>query len=215
VANAQAAGALAVVFIQNRPAAEGPFPQEPAVSPYAAIPSIEIEQADGNAIVAALAASTVINATLTPLDYGVNPPPGNPVLGQDDQGKGATDVQFPVVVQQAGVYPLRLTYWQGNGGGNCEFFTVTGTNRVLINNRTSTVGPGPGGSGLRAWYALAGPAVSVSLLNGSPVITFNGILQQSPTLSPPNFQDVPGNPVSPYSVPPGEPLQFYRARMPQ
>jgi hypothetical protein len=216
VANAQAAGAIAVVFIQNRTNVnEGPFPQEPAIAPYAAIPAAEIELADGNAIVAALATNGVVNVTLTPLDYTVNPPPNNPVLGQDDQGKGATDVQFPVVVLQAGVYPLRLTYWQGSGGGNCEFFTVTGSSRVLVNDLTATTGPGPGGSGLRAWYALAGPSVSISLVSGSPVITFIGTLQQSPSLSPPNFQDVPGNPTSPYSVPPGAALQFYRARMAQ
>jgi hypothetical protein len=211
VANAQAAGAIAVVFIQNRPATEGPFPQEPAVSPYAAIPAVEIEQADGNAIVAALAGSAVVNATLTPMDYAVNPPPANPVLGQDDQGKGATDVQFPVFVQQAGIYPLRLTYWQGNGGGNCEFFTVTGPNRVLINNRTSTLGPGPGGSGLRAWYALAAPAVSVSLLNGNVVLTFNGILQSATDVNGP-YADVVGA-TSPYTITPTQPQQFFRARM--
>jgi hypothetical protein len=211
VANAQAAGAIAVVFIQNRPATEGPFPQEPAVTPYAAIPAVEIEQADGNAIVAALAGSAVVNATLTPMDYAVNPPPANPVLGQDDQGKGATDVQFPVFVQQAGIYPLRLTYWQGNGGGNCEFFTVTGPNRVLINNRTSTLGPGPGGSGLRAWYALAAPAVSVSLLNGNVVLTFNGILQSATDVNGP-YADVVGA-TSPYTITPTQPQQFFRARM--
>jgi hypothetical protein len=216
VANAQAAGAIAVVFIQNRTnATEGPFPQEPAVSPYAAIPAAEIELADGAPIVAALATNAVVNATLTPMDYTVNPPPDNPVLGQDDQGKGATDVQFPVVVQQAGVYPLRLTYWQGSGGGNCEFFSVTGTNRVLINDRSSTNGPGVGGAGLRAWYALAGPTVSVALVNGNPVVTFYGILQQSPVVSPANFTDVPGNPTSPYTVPAGQQQQYYRARLPQ
>jgi hypothetical protein len=214
VANAQAAGALAVVFIQNRTNVnEGPFPQEPAVSPYAAIPAVEIELVDGSAIVAVLATNGVVNGTLTPLDYTVNPPPGNPVLGQDDQGKGATEVQFPVVVQQAGVYPLRLTHFQGSGGGNCEFFSVTGTNRVLINDRTSVNGPGPNGSGLRAWYALAGPSLSVASSNGNVVVTFYGILQQTPSLNPTNWQDVPGNPTSPYIVPPGQPLQFYRARL--
>ena len=110
---------------------------------------------------------------------------------------------------------MRLTYWQGSGGGNCEFFSVTGTNRVLINNRSATIGPGPSGSGLRAWYDLAGPSLSVSLVNGNPVVTFYGILQSSPTLNPPNFQDVPGNPSSPYPAPPGEQKQFYRARLPQ
>jgi hypothetical protein len=215
VANAQAAGALAVVLIQNRPATEGPFPQEPAISPWAAIPAVQIEQADGNALVAALNGGTNVNVTLTPLDYFINPPPINPVLGQDDVGKGATDITFPVVVQQAGIYPLRLVHYQGGGGGNCEFFSVTDTNRVLINDLTSTKGPGPNGSGLRAWYALASPTVSVSQVSGSPVITFFGTLQQSPSLSPANFQDVPGNPTSPYTVPVDQPQQFYRARLTQ
>ena len=215
VANAQAAGAIAVVLIQNRPATEGPFPQEPAISPWAAIPAVQIEQADGNALVAALNGGTNVNVTLTPLDYFINPPPINPVLGQDDVGKGASDITFPVVVQQAGIYPLRLVYYQGGGGGNCEFFSVTGTNRVLINDLTSTKGPGPNGSGLRAWYALALPTVSVSQVSGSTVITFFGTLQQSPSVSPASFQDVPGNPTSPYTVPAGQPQQFYRARLTQ
>jgi hypothetical protein len=156
-----------------------------------------------------------VNVTLTPLDYFINPPPINPVLGQDDVGKGASDITFPVVVQQAGIYPLRLVYYQGGGGGNCEFFSVTGTNRVLINDLTSTKGPGPNGSGLRAWYALALPTVSVSQVSGSTVITFFGTLQQSPSVSPASFQDVPGNPTSPYTVPAGQPQQFYRARLTQ
>jgi hypothetical protein len=215
VANAQAAGALAVVLIQNRPTTEGPFPQEPAISPWAAIPAVQIEQADGNALVATLNNGTNVNATLTPLDYFINPPAVNPVLGQDDVGKGASDITFPVVVQQAGIYPLRLVHFQGGGGGNCEFFSITGTNRVLINDRTATTGPGPGGSGLRAWYALALPTVSVAQVGGNTVITFYGTLQQSPDLSPGSFQDVPGNPTSPYTVPAGQPQQFYRARLAQ
>jgi hypothetical protein len=118
--------------------------------------------ADGNALVAALKGGINVNVTLTPLDYFINPPANNPVLGQDDVGKGASDITFPVVVQQAGIYPLRLVHYQGGGGGNCEFFSITGTNRVLINDRTATTGPGPGGSGLRAWYDLVLPIVSVS-----------------------------------------------------
>jgi hypothetical protein len=119
------------------------------------------------------------------------------------------------VVQQAGIYPLRLVHHQGGGGGNCEFFSITGTNRVLINDRTATTGPGPGGSGLRAWYDLVLPTVSVSQAGGGTVITFFGTLQQSPNAVPANFQDVPGNPTSPYTVPTGQPQQFYRARMAQ
>jgi hypothetical protein len=84
---------------------------------------------------------------------------------------------------------------------------------VLINDRTSVNGPGPSGSGLRAWYALAGPSVSAAFSNGNVVVTFYGILQQTPSLSPTNWQDVPGNPTSPYIVPPGQPRQFYRARL--
>jgi PA domain len=218
VANAVAQGAVGVIIIQqNLGTSVNVLPNEPGVSPPLGIPAVEIEKVNGDALVAILATNGTVSATLTPMQYVVNPPPGtgNNVLGQADVGKGASDVLFPVVVQQAGVYPIRLVWFNGTGGCNLEFFSVTGGNRVLVNDLTKTTGPGPNGGGLRAWYAnnaLPLPTISEALVNGQIVITFTGTLQSSTSLTPGSFTDVAGSPTSPYTVPSGAPIKFYRAR---
>jgi hypothetical protein len=216
VANAVAQGAVGVLIIQqNLGTAVTPLPQEPAVVPPLGIPAVEITKVAGDALVAILATNGTVNATMTPMQYVVNPPPGNNVLGQADVGKGASDILFPVVVQQAGVYPLRLIWFNGTGGCNLEFFSVTGGNRVLVNDLTKTTGPGPNGGGLRAWYAnnaLPLPTISEAMVSGQIVITFTGTLQSSTSLTPGSFTDVAGSPTSPYTVPSGAPIKFYRAR---
>jgi len=62
------------------------------------------------------------------------------ILGEFDGGRGAADTLFDVVVEQAGYYPIRLIWENGNGelpgnGANCEWFTVAadGT-KILIND---------------------------------------------------------------------------------
>lgn len=60
------------------------------------------------------------------------------VLGSFNGGRGATDSLFRIVVQEAGVYPIRLSWWEGGGGANVEFFSVVGTNKILINDRAVT-----------------------------------------------------------------------------
>jgi hypothetical protein len=205
VQNALAAGAVAVVLVQNRTNTEGPFPQEPGVTPMQPIPAVEIEQADGNALAAVLATNGTVNVTLTPMDYLINPPPDLSPLGQADVGKGASDVLFPVVVEQAGTYPLRLVYYQGSGGGNCEFFSYVGGSKVLINDLTQ--------GGLRAFYALPGPTVSIKSDGANLTISYTGTLQSSPDLV--NWTDVPGSaplvvPISTTTTP-----LFYRAKMTQ
>jgi hypothetical protein len=208
VSNAAAAGAIGVILIQNRTnAADGLFPQEPGVNPpVQPIPAVQIEKPDGDALVAALAGGPV-NVTMTPMDYLINPPPGPAgPLGQADLGKGANDILFPVVVQQAGVYPLRLVYWQGGGGANCEFFSVTGTNRVLINDLTSTNGPSLTGTGLRAFYPLM---TIKATYNGSQVtLNYGGTLQAAPAVTG-TYTNVVGA-TSPYTFTPSGPMLFFR-----
>jgi hypothetical protein len=212
VSNAVAAGAIGVVFIQNRTNTEGPFPQEPGVNPPTMpIPAVQIMQADGNALGAILATNGIVNVTLTPMQYLINPPAGTAgPLGQADQGKGASDIVFPVVVQQAGVYPLRLMWWTGGGDGNVEFFSVTGTNRTLINDLTATNGPSLTGTGLRAFFPKMN--ISISLSGGNVTLTYDGILQSAPVVTGP-YTDVLSA-TSPYTVPANQPLQFYRTRFP-
>jgi len=67
------------------------------------------------------------------------------VLGQFDGGRGAADTLFDVAVTQAGIYPMRLIWENGNGElpgnqANCEWFTVAadGT-KILINDAANPV----------------------------------------------------------------------------
>jgi hypothetical protein len=79
------------------------------------------------------------------------------LLGQYDGGKGSSDVLFYVAVTNAGFYPVRLMWENGNGeagnGANLEWFTVQadGT-KVLINDPSAT-----NTTGIKAYYA--GPAL--------------------------------------------------------
>ena len=60
----------------------------------------------------------------------------SPVLGIFDGGRGAADTQFDVYVAADGIYPIRLSWWEGTGGANVEFFavnTATGV-RTLVND---------------------------------------------------------------------------------
>jgi hypothetical protein len=60
------------------------------------------------------------------------------VLGSYNGGRGAADSLFRIIVEEAGVYPIRLSWWEGGGGANLEFFSVVGTNKILINDRAVT-----------------------------------------------------------------------------
>ena len=58
-------------------------------------------------------------------------------LGSFNGGKGSSDVLFDVYVPEAGIYPIRLLWWEGTGGANVEFFQVDPVTleKVLINDR--------------------------------------------------------------------------------
>jgi hypothetical protein len=66
----------------------------------------------------------------SPLDFF-----GKITAGVFNGGRGASDTQFNLAVPVAGLYPVRLLWWEGGGGANVEFFSVKpdGT-RVLIND---------------------------------------------------------------------------------
>jgi hypothetical protein len=59
------------------------------------------------------------------------------VTGVFDNGRGAADTLFDVLVPTSGVYPFRLVYFQSRGMAECEFFSVTNLatgGKVLIND---------------------------------------------------------------------------------
>lgn len=73
-------------------------------------------------------------------------------LGEFSGGRGASDTIFPVAVPTAGIYPIRLTWENGNGelpdnGANCEFFCVKDGVKYLINDPAST-----STTGIQAFY---------------------------------------------------------------
>jgi len=216
VQNAAVAGARAAIIIQKRrPTTDGVFPEEATISPMQAIPAIMIEEADGQALVAAMQTGTV-NVSLTPLDHMLNPPT-DWVLGQSSIGKGNSDCNFNVVVTNApGIYPIRTVWENGGGGVNIEWYSLTGTNngsgvyaRRLVND-LSTFGNAIGGIGLRAFSSLVKPTIGI--VGSNAQITFVGVLQQSTDLI--NWTDVVGS--SPYSTPlSSASMKFYRSRYPQ
>jgi hypothetical protein len=66
---------------------------------------------------------------------------GNIVLGTFDGGRGAADSLFNVLVEETGIYPVRLVWFEGGGGANVEFFSVTEAGeKILINDRSNSNG---------------------------------------------------------------------------
>jgi hypothetical protein len=94
------------------------------------------------------------------------------VLGQYDGGKGSSDILFSIAVTNAGIYPVRLMWENGNGeagnGANLEWFTVQddGT-KVLINDPSTT-----NTTGITAYYA--GPSLPAYVSQINPYIGQNG-----------------------------------------
>lgn len=93
------------------------------------------------------------------------------VLGRFDGGRGASDTLFDIMVAEAGLYPIRVLWYQGNGGANLEFFSIKsdGT-RVLINDIASGTRTGDAAS-IRAYRSTVTPlqlSAVVDLLQPTP-----------------------------------------------
>ena len=98
---------------------------------------------------------------------------------------GPGTVETVLVVPQAGVYPIRLVWWEAQGDGNCELYTVNRLGeRTLINDRSQpaavkayreasatrpyvqSVNPQPGQTGV-----AASTTIDATLADGSlPVV---------------------------------------------
>lgn len=64
------------------------------------------------------------------------PDPFGQRIGFFDGGRGASDSLFDFAISEAGFYPFRLSWWEGGGGSNVEWFMVnvaTGE-KILIND---------------------------------------------------------------------------------
>jgi hypothetical protein len=51
-------------------------------------------------------------------------------------GRGASDTQFSIAVPVAGIYPVRIAWWEGGGGANIEFVMINSATgeKILVND---------------------------------------------------------------------------------
>jgi hypothetical protein len=113
-------------------------------------------------------------------------------LGVFDGGRGVADTIFSFAVAQAGTYPMRLVWENGNGGANVEWFTVgsDGT-KHLINDSSDS-------ASIKAYQAAQPGQVipsgfsSVTRSGSNIVLVWSaGTLQSADSLSGP-WTNVPG-----------------------
>ncbi|MDB6071738.1 MAG: protease-associated domain protein, partial [Verrucomicrobiales bacterium] len=196
IKNAQNAGAVAVIIAQNAANADAMpilMGGDAAVTGIT-IPGVMISKSDGDALKALIASPTGLT-----VKYGTDE---STTLGKADVN---TTTLFSAAVSTPGLYPMRLINFEGGGGASVEWYSIDDTGvRHLINDPNDPFA-------LQSYSAVSsGTSISLSMVNGSVVIQFSGILQSSPTLS--GFTDVPGA-TSPYTVPAGSPgRMFFRAR---
>lgn len=130
------------------------------------------------------------------------------ILFTTDRGAGARNIPFAFITPQAGLYPVRLVWYQGGGGGNLEFFTYGPNNEIIPVNGTHP-------SAVKAYTRVTGvtpvtPTVSIATASGGNVtITYTGKLQATDSLTSPNWQDVGGT--SPLTSAASATQRYYRA----
>ena len=117
-------------------------------------------------------------------------------LGIFDAGRGAADSIFDFYVQQAGTYPMRLVWDNGNGDCNLEWFSVD-----LVDGEKYLINDSAQPEALKAYRAATVAQVppqitSATLGNGQITIKWSngGTLQSTPSLaSPINWTDIPNS----------------------
>ena len=119
--------------------------------------------------------------------------PGQPsvtglMLGQFNDGRGASDTIFEFVVDEDAYYPLRLLWWEGTGGANCEWFSVDRTTGVktLVNaaaaNSVKAFRNGAGRAVLKSAMPANGwgggrkaPGIRAELIDGSTTVVVGSV----------------------------------------
>jgi hypothetical protein len=191
------AGAIGVIMVNSRDidSTDGMWPVVMGGS-YVDVPGVMIAKPDGVRIKAALDAGENITVDITP--------DTSPAVGIFNAGRGSSDTLFAFNVQQAGVYPMRCVYFQGNGGGNIEWFTVDATGKAVLLNDIAA-------GGLKAYQArtfVQPPSLTIGRSGANVVLTFDGTLKASGTANG-VYTNVPSA-TSPYTNAPSGTL-FFRA----
>lgn len=112
------------------------------------------------------------------------------VLGLWDGSRGTSETRFDIYVEEDGIYPVRLLWWEGGGGASVEFYSILeNDDRILINDRdnpnaikayrSATVRPyissvSPTGTAATDSIEYVINDGEVSVVDGSVGLTLNG-----------------------------------------
>jgi hypothetical protein len=130
ILRAQNAGATGVIIVNKATEAQGPLPVVMGgITGAVTVPCVMIMDADGDTIKAQLANGVTASIGLD----------GLTTLGEFNDGRGQDGVgtRFGFYVPKAGVYPFRLTWFEGGGGANVEWFSVDSANTAILLNDAS------------------------------------------------------------------------------
>lgn len=195
------AGAVAVILASNRdPGAADYYPLAAGGIAVTGdnIPFVMVTKEDGTTIKSKLAEGVTAS-------IGDDP---SLILGTYDGGRGVADTIFGFKVPQAGVYPMRSLWYEGDGDASVEWFTLQpdGT-RILVNDSNNA-------ASLKAYKTRAytpPPDVTISIARAGETakITFTGVLQAADKVDG-TYAPVTGA-TSPYTVPAGTTTKYYRA----
>jgi hypothetical protein len=132
------------------------------------------------------------------------------VIFSIDVGKGASDIPFSFTVPQAGLYPMRLVYYNGGGGAALELYSYEDNGTKIPINDTNNP------AAIKAYYQVVAALqfTTVALNGGTLTIDWSGAgrLQDASILTGSNgdWNDV-ANPTKPFTTPVGASGQkFYR-----
>jgi hypothetical protein len=152
------AGAIGVVIVNSRDAdsADGQFPIVMGGGAVG-LQAVMVSKPQGALIKATIAAGGDVTASITP--------DTTPYLGSFNGGRGSSDSVFAFNVAQAGLYPLRLVWFEGGGGANLEWFTVAQDgSKIPVNDRSNP-------AALKAYQTRTFSSVTVSV---NPPAGFSG-----------------------------------------
>jgi hypothetical protein len=125
-------------------------------------------------------------------------------------GKGASDVPVSFLVPQAGLYPIRLVYFNGTGGAALEFFSYDANgNKIAINDVNNA-------AAIKAYYTVASAQqpniTSVTATGGNITVIWvnGGTLESAPTIGGPWTST--GNSSGSFTETITGPAKFYRVK---